>query len=117
MFLRFPRVFLLFPLGVSPAPYFRFCNKLIRKCCYHKTNRQNFKNHNSPSLLRKHSSIYVIRCAIWYHLYNFKNMKNTNGGVLFLVKLQRNKITQRITYVLLHDFDSAWNLEGNERNN
>ena len=44
-------------------------------------------------------------------------MKNTHGGVLFLVKLQRNKITQRITYVLLHDFDSAWNLEGNERNN
>ena len=25
---------------------------------------------------------------IWYHLYNFKNVKNTNGGVLLLVKLQ-----------------------------
>ena len=24
---------------------------------------------------------YVMRCAIWYHLYNFKNMKNTHGGV------------------------------------
>ena len=22
-----------------------------------------------------------MRCAIWYHLYNFKNMKNTHGGV------------------------------------
>ena len=21
----------------------------------------------------------VMRCAIWYHLYNFKNMKNTHG--------------------------------------
>ena len=21
-------------------------------------------------------------CAIWYHLYNLKNVKNTNGGVL-----------------------------------
>ena len=30
----------------------------------------------------------VMRCAIWYHLYNLKNMKNTNGGVLILVKLQ-----------------------------
>ena len=26
-------------------------------------------------------------CAIWYHLYNSKNVKNTHGGVL-LVKLQ-----------------------------
>ena len=23
----------------------------------------------------------VMRCAIWYHLYNFKNVKNTHGGV------------------------------------
>ena len=27
-------------------------------------------------------------CALWYHLYNLKNMKNTHGGVLLLVKLQ-----------------------------
>ena len=25
---------------------------------------------------------------MWYHLYNFKNVKNTHGGVLLLVKLQ-----------------------------
>ena len=31
---------------------------------------------------------YVMRCAIWYHLYNLKNMKNTHRGVLRLVKLQ-----------------------------
>ena len=24
----------------------------------------------------------VMRCAIWYHLYNLKNVKNTYGGVL-----------------------------------
>ena len=33
-------------------------------------------------------SIYVVRCGIWYHLYNLKNMKNTHQGVLILVKLQ-----------------------------
>ena len=33
-------------------------------------------------------NIYVMRCAIWYHLHNFKNVKNTHGGVLTLVKLQ-----------------------------
>ena len=30
----------------------------------------------------------MIRCAIWHHLHNFKNVKNTYGGVLLLVKLQ-----------------------------
>ena len=29
-----------------------------------------------------------MRCAIWYHLYNLKNVKNTHGVVLLLVKLQ-----------------------------
>ena len=27
----------------------------------------------------------VMRCAIWYHLYNLKNVKNTHGRVLILV--------------------------------
>ena len=27
-------------------------------------------------------------CAIWYHLYNVKNVKNTHEGMLLLVKLQ-----------------------------
>ena len=30
---------------------------------------------------------YVVRCTIWYHLYNLKNVKNTHGGVLILAKL------------------------------
>ena len=34
------------------------------------------------------SFTYAMLCAIWYHLYNFKNMKNTRAGVLLLVKLQ-----------------------------
>ena len=34
------------------------------------------------------SLTYVKRLAIWYHLHNFKNVKNTHGGVLLLVKLQ-----------------------------
>ena len=29
----------------------------------------------------------VVRCAIWQHLYNLKNVKNTHGGVLLLVTL------------------------------
>ena len=38
-----------------------------------------------------------MRCAIWYHL-QLKNVKNTPGGVLFLVKLQA---TKRITPLCL----------------
>ena len=34
------------------------------------------------------NSKYEVICAIWYHLYNLKNLKNTNGGVPLLVKLQ-----------------------------
>ena len=35
-----------------------------------------------------HHPSYVMVCAIWYHLYNLKNLKNTHGGVIPLVKLQ-----------------------------
>ena len=34
----------------------------------------------------------VMFCAIWYHLYNLKNVKNTHGGVLLLVKLQAKSL-------------------------
>ena len=30
----------------------------------------------------------MVRYAIWCHLYNFKKLKNTHGGVVILVKLQ-----------------------------
>ena len=32
----------------------------------------------------------VVRCAIWYRLYNLKNVKNTHGRKLILVKLVPN---------------------------
>ena len=31
---------------------------------------------------------FKISCAIWYHLRNLKNVRNTHGGLLLLVKLQ-----------------------------
>ena len=30
----------------------------------------------------------MMRCTIWYHLFNLKKLKNTHGGVLILVQLQ-----------------------------
>ena len=32
--------------------------------------------------------LYVILFAIWYHLHNLKNAKNTHGEVILFVKLQ-----------------------------
>ena len=29
---------------------------------------------------------HVMCCPFWYHLYNLKNLKNTHGGELLLVK-------------------------------
>ena len=40
-------------------------------------------------------------CAIWYHLYNFKNLENTHGGVLLLGKLQA-KPADLLKITLLH---------------
>ena len=49
------------------------------------------KNNPDPHIMKEVSQfrepLYVIRCAIWYHLYNLKNLENIHGGVLHLVKL------------------------------
>ena len=34
----------------------------------------------------------VMHCAIWHHLYNLKNVRNTRGGVLLLVKMQAKSL-------------------------
>ena len=48
-----------------------------------KTLEEHWKK-KSKSLLQ----YIVMCCAIWYHLLILKNVKNTHGGVLLLVKLQ-----------------------------
>ena len=42
-------------------------------------------------------------CAIWYHLHNLKNVKNTHGGVLLLVQLQAFKPATLLKVTLLHE--------------
>ena len=40
-------------------------------------------------------------CPIWYHLYNYKDVKNTHGGVLLLVKLKaKRKILALRSYIV-----------------
>ena len=46
--------------------------------------------------------VYVVHWTIWYHLYNLKNMKNTHGGVLILVKLLVKNTHAGVLILLLH---------------
>ena len=43
-----------------------------------------------------------MRCTIWHHLHNLKNVKNTQEGVLLLVKLQAKTTLLKVT--LLHEY-------------
>ena len=38
--------------------------------------------------LQRLPALIHIRCAIWYHLHNLKNVKNTHGALLLLVKVK-----------------------------
>ena len=38
-----------------------------------------------------------MRYAIWYHLYNFKDVKSTHEGVLLLVNLQAESLQLKVT--------------------
>ena len=65
---------------------------LLGFCCYIILAKSIYNDH-IPSLqaLSKIlflNKIYETLCAIWYHLYYLKNLKNTHGGVLLLVKLE-----------------------------
>ena len=44
---------------------------------------------------------HVIFCAIWYHLHNFKNVENTYGGVLLLVKFQALAATVVVIVIVI----------------
>ena len=47
-----------------------------------------FRRSTSP----QNNSLCVVRCAVWYHLYTLKNVKNTHGWVILLIKLQAHII-------------------------
>ena len=76
--------------------------KLFSKRCYSKSTKVTnflpllvFKpplyqvswNHHEINCTRDK---FVMLCVAWYHSFVLKNVKNTHGGVLLLVKLQAN---------------------------
>ena len=58
----------------------------------------NLRKGGSTELISLNSCIRISQfetlCAIWYHLYNLQNVKNTHEGVLLLVKLQTTNGTK-----------------------
>ena len=45
-----------------------------------------------------------MRCAIWYHMCNFKKVKNTNGGVLTLLHCTIHFITKKSLANVLNEW-------------
>ena len=43
---------------------------------------------NETIFLQIKKLLIVMRCAVWYHLHNLKNVKNTHGGVLLATLLK-----------------------------
>ena len=41
-------------------------------------------------------------CMIWYQLYNLKNVKNTHGGMLLLVKLQAKSKSRKASHIYIY---------------
>ena len=68
-----------------PAVY-SLCPQFLRYLEYKKTLHvdlfpvfQNTSKTTNAYLV--YTTSYVMRCTIWHHLHNLKNVKNTNGGV------------------------------------
>ena len=41
------------------------------------------------NIMIKYKDIIVMFCAIWYHLHDLKNVKNTHGGVFLMSRVCR----------------------------
>ena len=68
--------------GILNLLYYLFSNSVKRTL----SDFANLTNLKSFSLAF-FEILIVMRCAIWYHLYNLKNAENTQGGVSLLVKV------------------------------
>ena len=63
-------------------------NRSISNSLHHEFTVLSKVFYNNFMLLNPDKCLFAVRCAIWYHLHNLKNVKNTYGGVLSLVKSQ-----------------------------
>ena len=81
----------------------RWQKKIISRIISVKSSLESSDNHNSEE------DLHMVLCAIWYYLYNLKNVKNTQGGVLLLVKMQVIACNL-LKVTLLHGcFSHFWN--------
>ena len=66
----------------------RYPNHTIEKKCWFNNVALTFQNKTWEKKLDRNGML----CASWYHLHNFKNMKNIHGGVSLLVKLEASAL-------------------------
>ena len=59
----------------------------VPRCSYNQENELSQRNREKMST---QNFTFVMGCAVWYHLCNIKNVTNTYGGVLLLVKFTQS---------------------------
>ena len=72
--------------------YLGWENHKFEKCSLWTTIEQLFLFRGNI-IIRYGIGSYMVLCAIWYHFLQYKNVKNTCGGVLLLLKLVKVKVT------------------------
>ena len=75
------------------------CEILLRLLTSHKTKFPEKKT-------KLHSTSGSVFCAIWYHLYNLKIVKNTHGGVI-IVQMESNCVKTSQMYYVFEMMNSA----------
>ena len=73
---------------IADSLYFLMRFYLKNRTCGFWDRQVSKKNSFCPTKWAFTSYIYETICMIWYHLYNFKNLKNIHGGVILFVKLE-----------------------------
>ena len=51
-------------------------------------------------MIHRTQSLFVVRCSIWYHEHNLKNVKHTHGRVANIIGKENGDI-----YVLFKELD------------
>ena len=90
------RIFPHFPAFGLDAERYSVFSPNAGKC------RKNSDRYGYFLCMLNHSQLFVMRCAIWYHLYNIKNLKNTHGGVLLLGNFTKSNTPPWVFFTFLN---------------
>ena len=97
---HFSRIFLHLDWIRRDTPYLSVFSPNAWKCRINSD--QNNSEYGYFLCMLNHSQLFVMRCAIWYHLYNIKNVKNIHGAVLLLGNFTKSNTTPWVFFTFLN---------------